>query len=689
MSAQQLYDAVVKELLIAYFDRYSMTALSKAFDRIIRELNVRQLLVQYKKFDDFGNELVKMLLSFLMSALVERGFLDQPQRYTSQFSTILGGLCNVDNFREYCERLGNPDEFSAWTHTTLYVIGALRNGRMITTYDGSVNADFRIDTDTLGPSFLSNVILLFYGFLIQRLVTCAMILRDERDRLELEGCAFLVFLSFYYDYVYYTKNLWVTAEVLWWNMFLKQIRATYLQKGRFFTVLKLRYDFDAYFHEDNIVTFYSCVVSNFIDLPRNKILLTTKNIGVSERRADVVPAMTCLSKTNLNSLSMKYNAWFRYFVYSKFMRRRARDIRFIKETIEDIGGGVREAAILGHSIYQNLYNDKWPTVTGVAGVSIGLVAFSGSLWARFARNRLRWGYKQLAAAYVFAFHRQQIVPKYTGRIHFEKARKPAFLVWERTPDGRHSVIYTVIPMPTILLDEGAPIVFQGQTGGKRKNVDADIDRIASAFKRGRMINTLPIEAQLYLRRKMQLNTKMRGGSQYGGIFQGRQQQQQQQQQHVDYDDDEHGGRYIPEEAMSSIIDTADDVAFIREDPDDVSLQLTLPLTKWHKEALEEGTFVAVSDPALEKESPPRTENSLPPDIPETDLSEPPSVQHQVKPLQLENVPPPPIDPAVALPTITETKRQQLLEKTVAPEERRRDYVVVKRRTKTRGRRRRM
>lgn len=644
-----IYDVAVKEMMNAYFSDYSITQLSRAFDRIVTEFNYRGLLA-IKKSTDVPNELLKYLLALLFTTLVEHGQMDNTSRFSGNAGNITASICNIDGFRTYCEKLGRHYDYQSWTHMILYLISVFRQGKFILIYDpksGMTNPEeFDMDLSGVSAAFLSNVILMLYGILITRLVISAMNLPGVEDRYNVEACMFATLLSFYYDYVMYTKNLDTTASQRHWELLLQEINRTYLQPGRFFVTFKLRFNLKSYLDQDNIVGFYACINKNFL-LKYKKMLTFTTGLGMEATSIDT--AMICLMNINLNSLSMVYNRWFRYIVYSKFMKQGNDDLNLVKGVVKGAYGGVRDAIMLGYGVYSNVYSDRWPVASTTSGVTIGIVAFTGSLYASFVKNRLKWGWKQLTAATVYAFKKKQLIPDRPNiQISFERPRSPAYLVWDRNPNGSYSVIYNRTPLPTVRMNTNEPLVFRHQGGAKgnvRKDTkptvaDQNLKALAEAMKKGYIKNILAPEMAILIKNKLALKTKMTGGAEAGN-----------KANISELLEIENQTDPLPLGWIREIIDVADDEAFYDEEGE--TGRFVLPKPRMEKEALEEAAFVDVSEPAIDNEFPPPNEYSLPPPLHELDNSKL-SKGFKVGRLS-KDIPRPPIDPALSIPTKSRRK----------------------------------
>ena len=676
-----LYDAAVKELLNAYFSEYAISSLVRSFDRVVTVLNSRNLL--QKNWKDQQGEMVKYLLAFLITLLVEHGQMDNLQRYVGNAGIITASVCNLENFQSFCSRLGRHEDYLVWTHMILYMISVFREERFIATYgDRDMSDNNILNTDGWTPAFLSNVILLLYGFLITRLVLSALNLPSALDRYNVEACMFATFLSFYYDYVSFTKNLSVTASIRHWELLEESIRTTYLQHGRFFITFQLRFPLNSYLDQDNIVGFYGVINKHFLQ-PYKKHLAGASTMT----DIDIYPAMTKLHNIDLNSISMIYNRWFRYLVYSKFMKKTTSNIKFVKDTVVDIYGGLRDSVMLGIGAYSHIYTDTWPVASNVSGVTVGLIAFAGSTWSKFAKNRLAWGWKQLSAAAVYAFRKKDLFPnKPLFQMQFQRPKRPAYLEWIRSPDGTFSVIYSVTPIPTPSYGTNEPFTYI-QRGGASSKKKKDLEMLAKAIKKGYVKNSLPIEMQIYIKNKLAIKTKMQGGGNrwmIGGgggnhLIGGDDSYNSISDLTVGDEDDDFS---FPPGYTREIIDVAEDEAFFREDPDGITVQLVMPKTPLEKESIENAFFVDVSEPALDVEKPPVSENRLPEPIPEIDLEKPTMVQEKVKAIR-NDIPSPPVDPALALPTLNSSQAMKIYEKTIVPKDR---YVKMTRTTRTSRRR---
>jgi hypothetical protein len=150
--------------------------------------------------------------------------------------------------------------------------------------------------------------------------------------------------------------------------------------------------------------------------------------------------------------------------------------------------------------------------------------------------------------------------------------------------------------------------------------------------------------------------------------------------HGDYDPEEDDE--LPPGWTREILDTAEEEAFFREDPDGKTLQLVIPISALEKEALENAAFVETEDPAMEVAKIPNCEKTLPPPVPETDPYKPPPMSYDIKVPSHEILPP--VDPAIALPTLPLNEKVALYERSVVPRQRR--YVKFVKKSKGRRRR---
>jgi len=678
-----VYDLAVQELLTAYFSEYSITSLSRAFDRIMTDFSRREILTT--KTSDFpekfvkyllAQELVKYLLAFLLTTLVEHGQMVDTGRYIGTAGKITSSICEMHFFKIFCQKLGQHHDFQKWTFLILYLISALRQGKFLFVPEVASRLPAELvdlDLSNVKDNFLSNVILLLYGFLMTRLVISAMNVPGEKERFNVECCMFVTLISFYYDYVGYTKNFDTSASFRHWELMLQQVDKLYLQKGRFFISLQFEFDLKTYFDQDNVGGFYGCINKHFLN--RYKKTITSLDM-LGEESPSIDKCIDCIMDTDLNDLSMIYNRWFRYIVYNQFWKDANSDIQLAKEVIADSYGGVRDAIMLGYGVYSNLYSDKFPTPTRLTGVAVGIIAFTGKLYYSFIKNRLKWGFKQLAAGTVYAFFKKDLLPpKYISK--FEKPRAPAHLIWTRSSDGTYSVIYNKTPLPSVnIMTEDQPFLFmhggaKGSSGPKRQQgstkKDSELESLKKALKKGHLKNDLAPEMQIYLKKKMNLTTDMIGGA---GIENSLSDQLLAEE---NMDDP------LPFGYTRTILDIADDEAFYQEDGD--IGRLILPMPKLQKEALENAAFVEVTEPALEKEKPPTKEDALPPQLPTHDIHKPISIPTHIKNAPT-TIPPPPVDPAAALPTVSDTARERLLNKTMAKSDR---YVKVKFRNSRRRR----
>lgn len=670
-----VHDATVKELVRAYFSSYPITSLTYAFDKIISYYDSQDLLK--KNIRDQPGEMVKYLLALLLTTLAEHGQVEQSERYTGDAGKITAGVCNLDSFQTYCSRLGQPEDYVRYTHMILYLISVIRDEKTALVLEGSNAAveTYYADFQGTSPAFVSNVILMFYALLITRLTTFALNTQGIQHRYNIEACIFMITLSFYYDYVMYTKNFDKSCDSKHWELMLQQVKRRYFPA--FFVILKLKFDLVAYLNQDNIVGFYGCVSKKFLQ-PFKKTLYAPLGQLKQPGLVTVDAAIGCLNNINLNSISMTYNRWFRYVVYNQFVK----GIVAGAQAIPTAAGTVVDAARLGYSAYQYVYGDGWWSFPRLeTGVTVGLIVFAGKLFHEASKKGLSLGWNGLTSAVVYVFSRKQLAPARPGfELGFEKPKAPAHLIWERSIDGTHSVIYSKSPLPTILVDVAKPPSTGynwWQWGGAKpsqkkksgKGHSKEMEELAKAMAKGVIKKTLPPEMQMYIKKKMKLNTNMEGGANGTG-----------RRLLEEMLEDENREDPLPQGYVREIIDVAFEEAFFREEED--TMILVIPETPLQREATENTVFVDATEPALDKESPPVNLDHLPPPLKELDVSVPPTAHKP--PLALpKDIPPLPVDPIATLPTITEATKERLINTSIHPSER--DTVTIKRKVKRRRR----
>jgi hypothetical protein len=673
MSARQ-YSETIDELINAYFTEFSIFYLTNAFDKVVTDLWTNKLLVK-SDAENHPSELTKIVLALLLTILVEHGQLSDYRRYIGQGGQITGTICDIANFPEYCPKLGQSNDYRKWTHLILYLISILRANLMFDLYHPN-RSPYILDVNGTSSHFVSNVILLLYAFLFIRLILAASNLPGESVRFNIEACMFSAILSFYYDYTQYTR-LDTKANIFYWETLKKQVVNMYLDKGRFFMTLKLSYPFNSYLHEDIIGNAYSCILKAYIDAYKNSIpaasqplLLSTSTITYP----DPENAIKCLHNLDLNSLSIIGNRWFRRLVNNKLVKgfkSTASGIVWAGQQIWGVGintyEGIRDAYAFSHGVYSLLYNNNWPRISGTVAVTVGLVAFASKTSLSLMKTQLKMEWKLLTAAMVYAFRKDELLlNRPMASLRIEKPGRPAYLRWDRSPDGKYNPIYNVSPLPGIPIPIGSnfPFIQRGGAGRNTKNME-DLSMLAHAFNKKYIKRELPPEIAAVIRRKLQFTTKMKGGgiNQWDGV------DNFEIAPRLDADD------ILPDGWTSFIIDNAEMDNYLREDEDGETMQLVLIKPPLEKVAIEEAVYVVELEPDDEPIVPPSQIKELPDTVPETDPSKPIPILEKVTVVKME-APPTPVDPIVSLPTIPIEKKEEILASTSVPPRKDAEQTII-------------
>jgi hypothetical protein len=632
-----LYDAAIKEFVKAYFSEYSISSLKSAFDRVAAEL-ARQKLIHQKDHLHHSQELTRFFMALLLHTLVEHGSMRELFRYSGVEHAITSSVCNIDNYEMYCEKLSDRSDYSGWTYMILFLIARLRENKIVYVRGEQRRVDPLVNMEGTSPEFTTSVILLLYGVLMLRLVLCTTFFPGIDRRYEIEICMFLTILSFYYDYVYFTKNFSRNANLQHWDLLLEQVETRYVKPSLFFIALKFRYEPSAYLQQDNIVPIYNKIYQHY--LKKYEDTLSKSGLLVSQT-IDVEEIYHRIYNINMDSISMLYNRWFRYVVYNKYFQGYADTMKTLYGLPHRMYEGIHESVTLGWSIYTNIYSDRWPQASKGIGLTVGIVVFAGSVSQSFVKSGLRWGWNQIAAGIVYAFSKSDLMlPKLKIIPKFEPPTGAGRLIWERSPNGSHSVIYRETPLPIIRPIETGIMQKGGRSRASNKR-SQHLKVLGEALRKGVLKSTLPVEMQIYLQKKLRLTTVMTGG---GG--------------HYDPTQDD-----LPPGWTREVIDTADDLAFFREDEDQRTMQLVIPMSSLEKEALENTEFVNIRNPADNVLEPPKTMSSLPTITEET---EPPQLPDTVDQIELSYDNSPPVDPAVSLPTLSNEDKMYIYEKSVSP-----------------------
>ena len=626
--------------------------MTNAFDKVVTELWKTGMLTK-SDFQNHPSELTKVILALLLTVLVEHGQLADYRRYIGESGQMTGTLCDIANFPEYCPKLGQIMDYNKWTHHILYIISLLRNNQMFDFHSGGP-VSYELNLAGTSPTFLSNAMLLLYAFLFIRLILAASNLPGKTVRYDVEACMFAAILSFYYDYVQYTKGLFTIPNAHSWENLKKQVVNMYLAEGRFFFTLKLQHPFQSYLQEDVISTAYSCILSGFIDQYKGAI-----KGGLLSGKPDPMGAMKCLHNVNLNSLSVMGSRWFRKLLNNRVTRGVKKGVAKIKNaglTVYGVGketyAGLQDAYVFGEDVTVIFPTDKWPRASKTAAVTVSLVAFAGRAGVSYVKTMVRADWKMLTAL-AYSFRKQELnLSRPMADMQFEKPLRPAYLRWDRSPNGKFSVIYNITPLPGVPMDPNAPFNYiqrGGSAAADVKNME-DLIMLQQALKKRYVKTELAPEVAAVIKKRLEFTTKMTGGGrQYGGAsFENAPRLE---------DEDP-----LPQGWTSQIIDNAEEESFLREDEDGETVQLVLVKPPMEDEAIKMAAFVREKDSkTVSNES----LHELPDTEPELNPNEPTLPLNQVTKVHMD-APPPPVDPIVSLPTISNDEKEGILASTSVP-----------------------
>lgn len=603
-------DVIIHELVDSYFTEYSINSLTMTFDKCLREIIMR---LDSITATDHSSQIIKIVMAFLLSTLVEHGEMSDFRRYTMfTAQETIAKLCYIPGFPSFCQNLGGPDDYLNWTHMMLYLIQAIRSGKFPQIENNSAQT-IPLDLSNVNKEFASNAIMFLYAVILLRLSLSAQRVPGVDARYNIEACLFATIICFYSDYILVKKSLLKPTQKNWDTLY-KQIQDYYMKPGKFFITLRLKYDKEAYLDQDNTTAIQGCIVKNFIDKHKKNLV---QNIGSPE----IFTAMTCLHNMDLNAMSKRFNRWFRNLVNHRVTQNLGHAVKYGSNFAKDLYGmttasakGLGNAYTFGQDAFNVIYSKNYPKMSGTAGVIVAIVAFTGKSLTSLTLQIASDAFKDIRTATVYAFNKKEILPDrpiFTMKI--VKPKRSAYLVWEKSRDGKYSVIYNFSPTPLIVEQKDEPVVFNQQGGSK---ADIDIETLRKALRKGYMRYELPIEMQLYIKKKLSLTTVMTGGS------------SEKSDLDVSTEDD----------YEKLIISEADEVAFFREDDDQKTLQLVIPKPKLEQEALENAIFVDVPEPISAIEITQENLSRLPASVPEKSEQRPEVVD--TKPIY-SNVPPPP------------------------------------------------
>lgn len=598
MSDGDIYEAVLGQMLSAYFTAVPMQALSREYDKVYSTLATTEAQT-LTPIDRVKRKVIKMLLAFTWVTLTE---YDKLRAWTESHPRAAQTICDIDGFTEFCTKLGRPENFMAWTHLVLTTNGYLRLGETPKlTNNGLQKEALKPDQLKAVRGVFNSVRLLFYGLLFTRLTNSLKQAQDPLQRYNVEATLFISLLAFYSDYVLVGKSREANE---YWKTLYKQVTTYYLdERSPFFTSLRLNHPdrpqssdllipdaqhnalvipLKAFLSQDNISSVQQCLTTQFI---HKYARLAINDYG----KYEVQSVLQCLH--NMHAIVPRMNRWLRNKIVGTVTDAFGSGWRGIVSFVGGVATLTGVAAGAGKWIYNKLYSDKYPIPTAVGGVAIALVAFGATAvlaaGAGLVKVTAETTGDKIKAATAFVFRSKDVeAPGLSTRPKDETATTAPYLEYVRSKDGVFEAIYNVTTLPALKVNlEPASnsgwgnVVnnfFQQQRGGAVSNAGVtDVHHMKKLMAKGFVRDELPVEMQRWIKKNLQLST---GATQRGGAAVAL------------VKDDSYPDTVFTREVIN--IDkggVAADKAYVQREGE--YIQLIMPLPPLQQQALEEAEFV--------------------------------------------------------------------------------------------------
>jgi len=483
---KELKESALDAILTSYFSADNVTKLSSIYLSILSNL---------PKLDGSeGAQVLKCVLSFLLTFLVEQGALDLSRSWPYELEMKKNASCQITSIPEYCSLISDKNDVSRWTHLVLLITGHLRNKQLVVS-----PGDRTVDVPE-SDEYISKARLVLYGLLVQRLAIDLSLTKSATDRKEIQSLLFFAIVYFYSDYVNVKQS---DLDMTRWNSMYETIVKSYLGNESLFEDLDM--NLGAYLDQDLISSVKGCIDLRF---------LNTYPFFTGFESPDTKQAMVCLKNLNLNSWSRHFNRWFRSLVESKV-------IDYTLRAGNTLYNNVAFSSRIAFQSGRFIYSTSFPSASYIGSVAIGLVAFTGALGSTQIVNVGNLTYTAIKSAIVYAFKKQTLGQE-SEEIVFTRPRKAAKLIWVRSADNSYSSMFAYYPLPQIESEQIKDFGFNAgqfkQQGGRKAVSSLKIqtqftasDEILVALKKGYLKQEVCAEMQEYISKRLKIRIQVGGG----------------------------------------------------------------------------------------------------------------------------------------------------------------------------------
>lgn len=219
---KELKESALDAILTSYFSADNVTKLSSIYLSILSNL---------PKLDESeGAQVLKCVLSFLLTFLVEQGALDLSRSWPYELEMKKNASCQITSIPEYCSLISDKNDVSRWTHLVLLITGHLRNKQLVVS-----PGDRTVDVPE-SDEYISKARLVLYGLLVQRLAIDLSLTKSATDRKEIQSLLFFAIVYFYSDYVNVKQS---DLDMTRWNSMYETIVKSYLGNESLFEDLDM------------------------------------------------------------------------------------------------------------------------------------------------------------------------------------------------------------------------------------------------------------------------------------------------------------------------------------------------------------------------------------------------------------------------------------------------------------------
>jgi hypothetical protein len=534
-------DLVLGELLDAYFESWTANSLQESLYNVYN--NSIMKLDWSSTFHAQKNELTRMLFVLLIALLVDFKLIQN--RYnnlslTGKYCTSLDRhrgaplplVSSIGTIERYCVVVNNSENYGYYTYQVLILVTKIFN-----------NQDYNQESlHDISPEFKQNIIILFYGILIERLLYTHKNATNNKQILATETAIFITLVDFFNKYVILLKS---NTTNRYWKKFQEYVTIQFIcpksfmdneKCTRFFKILQFNYPLELFLDANLISITDKCIQKEFF----------TPIYSIS----NLFNTVECLNQAKLKNSPFSLKSYISSVMYGTLI------IGSTTGTLEYgfnylqslVGFGTSPFSFTDGTLQlleklaqktSNSTNTPIPIVYLLTGLAtLTGVYYLGKFVKHRVQNRLKtvapYTYKKPD---FFTFYKDIdntgfIVNALPKQLFMQEARTlyPSFDIQKLVPPTKtssliyvtrngtgNSYVYRKVHIPTLPVNT--------YSGGNKKhlskNEEQDMTNILKFFElmqkgKGSATQELPIEMQLYIKKKLELEVKLGNNKQKGG-----------------------------------------------------------------------------------------------------------------------------------------------------------------------------